>query len=106
MAFTAQWTVTDKSDKTYESVAAFFTDSKADEALVKQHTDIEIGIVLDKVNVLSEDGKSFIHSKTFEGKGNYDKWLEEKEKLPEIDEHLTYTPKAESITQDDGSVLV
>ena len=90
MSHTAKWSITDKSDTVYESVAAFFgTD---DDTVAKQHTDIEIDLVLDKVNSLSEDGKSIIHAKTFENVEDYNTWLTEKAKLPEIDKHLTYTP--------------
>ena len=90
MSHTAKWLITDKSDTAYKSVVAFF--GTADDTLVKQHTDIEIGLVLDKVNSLSEDGKSIIHAKTFENAEDYNTWLTEKEKLPAIDKHLIYTP--------------
>ena len=71
------------------NVAFFGTD---DDTVAKQHTDIEIGLVLDKVNSLSEDRKSIIHSKTFENVEDYNTWLTEKAKLPAIDKHLIYTP--------------
>jgi hypothetical protein len=96
--FVVEWKVTDKSDTSYASVAEFFAASTADEALIKQHTDIDIGVVIAKVNILSEDGKSFVRAITFDNEENYIKWSKEKEKLPAIDEHLTYTLE--------GSVLV
>jgi hypothetical protein len=90
MAHKVEWTVTqNNTDTVYESVEAFFVEE--DEALVKQHTDIEIGLVLDKDNTLSEDGKSFVHTKTFDNEENYNAWSTEKAKLSAIDEHLTYT---------------
>ena len=90
MAYIVKWVVTDKSDTAYNSVSEFFR--TGDEALVKQHTDIEVGFVLAKNNTLSEDGKSFVHEKDFNNEENYNTWLTEKEKLSEIDKHLTYTP--------------
>ena len=89
MAYTQTWSITDNSGTAYKSVEAFF--ATGDEELVKQHLDIESGFVLNKVNSLSEDGKSFLHQKTFENKESYNTWLTEKAKLPAIDKHLTYT---------------
>ena len=90
MTHIVEWTVTqNNADTVYETVEAFFVET--DEALVKQHTDIESGFVLDKTNTLSEDGKSFVHTKTFDNEEKYNEWLEEKARLPAIDEHLTYT---------------
>ena len=90
MTYTAKWTVTDKSDTAYESVDAFFGTDDTDS--VKQHIDIEIDLVQNKVNTISDDGKSFVHEKTFANKEDYNTWLTEKETLPTIDKHLTYTP--------------
>lgn len=89
MAYTQAWSVTDNSGTAHETVGAFF--ATGNDALVKQHLDIEAGFVFDKVNSLSEDKKSFLHQKTFETEEGYNTWLAEKAKLPVIDEHLTYT---------------
>ena len=44
MTHIVEWTVTqNNADTVYETVEAFFVET--DEALVKQHTDIEIGLV-------------------------------------------------------------
>ena len=89
MAYTQAWSVTDNSGTAHETVGAFF--ATGNDALVKQHLDIEIGLVFDKVNSLSEDKKSFLHQKTFKNEEGYNTWLAEKAKLPVIDDHLTYT---------------
>ena len=91
MTYKVEWKVTDKSDTSYELVEEFFAASTADEALIKQHTVIDIDVVIARVDTISEDGKSFVRATTFDNEENYNKWLEEKEKLPAIDEHLTYT---------------
>ena len=91
MAYVVEWLVKDKTnpDKIYVDVADFFKDSEDDE-LIKQHLDIEENRVLRKVDTLAEDGKSFRHFKHFENEAHYTDWLEKKDKLPIIDEHLDY----------------
>ena len=89
MAYTQTWSVTDNSGTAHETVGAFF--ATGNDALVKQHLDIETGLVINKNNKMLEGGKSFFHRKTFENEEGYNTWLAEKAKLPLVDEHLTYT---------------
>ena len=87
-----EWKITDKNnpDKVYNEVADFFKDGTDSEELVKQHLDIEVDLLEDKISELSADGKFISHYKIFSNNDNYEEWKEKKEALAPIDGHLNF----------------
>ena len=93
MAYVVEWLVKDNTnpDKIYVDVADFADQDGED--FVRQNIlfDEENG-VLERVDILAEDGKSFRHFKHFSNEAHYTDWLEkrQKENLHNANDLLTY----------------
>ena len=93
MAYSVEWKVenTTRPDVTYDTVVDFWFASANDQSKVTQHLNNDSSFVLDKYSTLSADKKSVTHTKSFANEDSYNEWLTAKNKLPVIDEELTFT---------------